>query len=94
MVLWHLPFAISGQDTDLSKGILSFSPKLRSPFILPVLIPNIFGSISSTPLSNGQSTYTLTLTVGKLSLNLLAVNTVKYPGSVNLTAGQSVQWTG
>ncbi|CAF2576069.1 unnamed protein product [Rotaria sp. Silwood2] len=35
MVLWHLPFAITGQYTDLSKGILLFSPKLRSPFILP-----------------------------------------------------------
>jgi non-lysosomal glucosylceramidase len=94
MVLWHLPFAISGQYTDLAKGILSFSPKLRSPFILPVLIPNVFGSISSTPLLNGQSTYTFTLTVGKLSLNVLAVDSVRYSGSVNLTAGQSVQWTG
>jgi non-lysosomal glucosylceramidase len=94
MVLWHLPFAISGQYTDLAKGILSFSPKLRSPFILPVLIPNVFGSISSTPLLNGQSTYTFTLTVGKLSLNVLAVDSVRYSGSVNVTAGQSVQWTG
>ncbi|CAF0731261.1 unnamed protein product [Adineta steineri] len=94
MVLWHLPFALSGQYTDLAKGILLFSPKLRSPFILPVLIPNIFGTISSTPLLNGQSTYTFTLTIGKLSLNTLAINNAKYPSTVNLIAGQSIQWSG
>ncbi|CAF2079577.1 unnamed protein product [Rotaria magnacalcarata] len=94
MVLWHLPFAIAGQYTDLSRGILLFSPKLRSPFTLPALIPNTLGSISATPLLNGQSSYTFSLTVGSLSLNILAINNVKYPGSINLTAGQSVQWIG
>ncbi|CAF4796443.1 unnamed protein product [Rotaria sp. Silwood1] len=94
MVLWHLPFAITGQYTDLSKGILLFSPKLRSPFILPVLIPNTLGSISSTPLLNGQTSYTFALAIGNLSLNILAINNVKYPGSIHLTAGQSVQWIG
>jgi hypothetical protein len=84
MVLWHLPFAFSGQYTDLSTGVLSFEPKLRAPFILPVLIPNTFGSISASPLSNGQTSYTLTL----------SINDVKYPGSVKITAGQSVQWSG
>jgi non-lysosomal glucosylceramidase len=94
MVLWHLPFAFSGQYTDLAKGILLFSPKLRAPFSLPVLIPTVFGSISATPLSNDQTSYTLTLAVGNLTLNQLAVNNVNYPGSVKLTAGQSVQWSG
>ncbi|CAF5059806.1 unnamed protein product, partial [Rotaria sp. Silwood1] len=94
MVLWHLPFAITGQYTDLTKGILLFSPKLQSPFLLPVLIPNTFGSISATPLLNGQSSYTFTLAIGNLSLNILAINNVKYPGSIHLTAGQSVQWIG
>ncbi|CAF3641209.1 unnamed protein product [Rotaria socialis] len=94
MVLWHLPFAITGQYTDLSRGILLFSPKLRPPFILPALIPNTLGSISATPLLNGQSSYTFSLTIGSLSLNILAINNVKHPGSVNLTAGQSVQWIG
>jgi non-lysosomal glucosylceramidase len=94
MVLWHIPFAISGQYTDLSKGILLFAPKIRSPFILPVLIPNTFGSISASPLSNGQTSYTLSLTVGNLALNQLAINGVQYPGSVNLTPGQSVHWRG
>ena len=94
MVLWHLPFAFTGQYTDLTNGTLLFSPKLRPPFTLPVLIPKIFGSISATLLPNGKSSYTLTLAIGNLSLNLLAVNNVKYPGSVHLTAGQSVQWIG
>jgi hypothetical protein len=94
MVLWHLPFALSGQYTDLSKGILTFAPKLRSPFILPILIPNTFGSISATPMVNGQSSYTLTLFMGDLSLGELSVNNIQYPGSVNITAGQTVQWSG
>ena len=72
MVLWHLPFAISGQYTDLNKGVLLFSPKLQSPFILPVLIPNMLGSISAISLSSGHSAYTLTLVVGNLTLNQLA----------------------
>jgi non-lysosomal glucosylceramidase len=94
MVLWHLPFAVSGQYTDLPKGVLEFSPKLQPPFTLPVLIPNTFGSISATPLSNGQTSYTLTLVIGNLSLNELAINNVKYPGSVKITAGESVHWSG
>jgi len=94
MVLWHLVFAFSGQYTDLSTGILSFAPKLRAPFILPVLIPNTLGSISASRVSNGETSYTLSLIVGNLSLNQLAVNDVKYPGSVKITAGQSVQWSG
>lgn len=94
MVLWHLPFAISRQYIDLSQGILSFSPNLRPPFTLPVLIPNILGSISATPLLNDQSSYTFTLAVGHLSLNRLAINNVAYPGSVSLIAGQSIQWIG
>jgi hypothetical protein len=94
MVLWHLPFAISGQYTDLAKGVLLFSPKLRAPYTLPILIPNTFGSISAIPLSDDQSSFTLTLTIGSLSLNELAINNVKYPGSVKLIAGQSVQWSG
>jgi hypothetical protein len=76
MVLWHLPFALSGQYTDLSKGIFTFSPKLRSPFILPILIPNTFGSISATSIADGQSSYILTLLIGNLSLNELSVNDV------------------
>ncbi len=73
---------------------LWFSPKQRAPFILSVLTPNTFGSISTNRLSNGQTSYTLTLSVGSLSLNQLAINGVQYPGSVKLTAGQSVKWSG
>ena len=94
MVLWHLPFAISGQYTDLSKGLLLFAPKIRSPFLLPFLIPNTLGSISASPLTNGQTSYTLKLAVGNLSLTQLAVDNVQYPGSVQLSAGQSVEWSG
>ena len=94
MVLWHLPFAFSGQYTDLSKGVLTFAPKIRSPFILPVLIPNILGSISATPSSQGETSYTLSISVGTVAINTLAVDGVQYPGSVSLSPGQSVSWTG
>ena len=94
MVLWHLPFAYSGQYVDLSRGILTFSPKLRPPYTLPVLIPNTFGSISATPAPLGQTSFTLTLTIGSLTLNTLAVNNISYPSPVHLSAGQSVNWIG
>jgi non-lysosomal glucosylceramidase len=94
MVLWHLPFAFSGQYANLPTGVLSFEPKLKAPYVLPLLIPNTHGWISATPVSNGQTSYTLTLITGNLSLNELSVSDVKYPGSVKITAGQSVQWSG
>lgn len=94
MVLWHLVFAFSGQYTDLPTGVLSFKPKLQAPFVLPVLIPNTLGSISATPLSNSQISYTLSLISGNLSLKQLSINNVNYPGSVQITAGKSVQWSG
>jgi len=93
MVLWHLPFALSGQYADLSKGILTFTPKVRSPFILPVLLPNTFGSIGTTRSTTDQKLiFTFTLIIGNLNLGELSVNNIQYPGTVNLTAGQSVQW--
>jgi len=94
MVLWHLPFALSGQYTNLPKGVLSFSPKIPTPFVLPVLIPKTLGSISGTQLANGQTSYSLTLSLGSLSLNELSVNDVKYPGSVTISAGQTIHWSG
>lgn len=94
MVLWHLPFAFSGQYVDLPNGILKFSPKRRTPFMLPVLIPNILGTISSTSTSDGRTQYSLSLSVGSLSLNTLAIDEVTYPGKVNLSAGQTISWLG
>ena len=94
MVLWHLPFAFSGQYADLSKGVLLFAPKIRAPFSLPVLLPKILGSVSGVPQESGKIAYTLTLSLGSLSLNELSVNGVQYPGNVSILAGQSVQWLG
>ena len=94
MVFWHLPFALSGQYVDLSNGTLTFSPVLSIPYALPVLIPNIFGSLSVISSLNDNRLFTLSLSIGSLSLNTLAVYNVVYPGSVHLTAGQSVQWVG
>ncbi|CAF1672410.1 unnamed protein product [Adineta ricciae] len=94
IVFWHLPFALSGQYVDLSNGTLTFSPALSVPYTLPVLIPNLFGSLSVIASSNDNRLFTLSLSIGNLSLNTLAVYNVVYPGSVHLTAGQSVQWAG
>lgn len=94
MVLWHLPFAISGQRVDLSQKSLFFSPKVKAPYTLPVLIPKIFASLTASSISAEQSLYTFTLLIGNLSLDVLAVNDVNYPGTVNLVAGQSVHWIG
>ncbi|UJR11626.1 hypothetical protein I4U23_015807 [Adineta vaga] len=93
MVFWHLPFALSGQYVDLSNGILTFSPKLSIPYRIPVLIPKTLGSLSVISMSNGQRSFTFTLSIGNLSLNVLSVDNSTYPGSVDLKAGQSVHWT-
>ena len=39
MVMWHIPFALSGQHWDASTLTLTFKPKLSAPFSLPVLVP-------------------------------------------------------
>ena len=89
LVAWHIPLAISGQQANLPNGTLSFAPKLKAPYSLPVVLPGVFGSLSSP--STGR--YALRLTVGALTLTSLSVDGNTAPGPVHLTADSGpVQW--
>ena len=151
MVCWHLLFALSGQDANLSPSLpssssspspssvsslagagedegalntnsigssssssssssrrrgssdggasLTFAPKMPCPYTLPVLLPNIAGTLSCKKGSGGGSCHgtnslSLGLTVGKLALPSkgLVVSGSAYAGAVDLTAGQEVSW--
>jgi len=88
MVLWHIPFALSGQQYSAPNASLTFSPKIAAPYQFPVLIPKVFGFIRTSQ----DGTHTLQLLMGSLELDNLAVNDDAYPSRVSLQAGQSVSW--
>lgn len=86
MVAWHIPIAISGQQADLPKRSLTFSPKVKPPFVLPVFMPGVLGTLTAT--SGGS--YTLALTVGQLDLDVVADQVV--PGKVHVAVDKPVTW--
>jgi len=88
MVMWHIPFALSGQLYSAPKKQLFFDPKFTGDYRLPVLIPNIFGFISKT-----GNTFKLEITSGKITLQQLSVAGRMYPKTpITLQTGQFVQW--
>ena len=89
MVAWHIPLAISGQQAHLPNGSLTFAPKVKAPYKLPVMLPGVLGVLSSP----AQGTYSMGLTVGELCLSLLEVDGKAAPGLVRLVAGgPAVEW--
>ena len=88
MVAWHIPIAISGQQAELHKGSLTFAPKVKPPYVLPVFMPGVLGTLTAT--ASGE--YTLALTVGELDLDVLAVGGKATPGKVHVAVGKPVSW--
>ena len=88
MVAWHIPIAISGQQAALHNGSLTFAPKVKPPFVLPVFMPGVLGSLSAT----AGGSYTLALTVGELELDVLAVAGKAAPGRVRVAVGKPITW--
>jgi len=93
MTAWHIPLALSGQKANLPEGTLSFDPKLKAPWKLPVFLAGVTGSISS---SEG-SCVVLELRVGTLQLKSLQVSNHPcqvpgHKGPVKLQAGKPVTW--
>lgn len=78
MVLWHLPLALSGQLTDLSREgrrSLTFDPKLACPFRLPFYLPRVLGWLECSVKRN----VTLSVTSGTgITLDWLSVAGVPY----------------
>ena len=97
MVLWHTPFAVSGQTYFAPNGTLSFAPRLQPPYTLPVLIPNVLGTLQAGAPDAGSDMvqYVLSITAGtgEVTLRSLQVNGCS-AGNVPLTAarGKSFSW--
>lgn len=89
---WYLPYALSGQDTDIAHGSLTFAPLFPVPYAVPVLLPGTTGTLTA---SAGPATkYTLTLAFGQLSLPAggLVVSGKAYPAAFAIGPGESVSW--
>lgn len=56
MTMWHTVGALSGQLYDAPAGNLSFMPRLRAPFTLPVLLP---GSVLTLAQKRARGPFTL-----------------------------------
>ena len=70
MVLWHLPFALSGQTwSGLNGGTLSFAPKVPAPFKVTWMVPGAAGIFSSV----GGKEYELVATMGSVAVSHLTV---------------------
>jgi hypothetical protein len=87
---YHLLNAITGQQTNIPGGKLSFAPKVPCPYVLPVLLAGTTGTLTCS----GSGTYTVTLAFGSLQLPAggLSVSGAVYPAQVALGPGLSVTW--
>jgi len=56
MTMWHTLGALAGQFYDAPAGNLSFAPRLRPPYTLPVLLP---GSVLTLSQQRAQGPFTL-----------------------------------
>ena len=90
LVNFYLLPALSGQQTDLPHGSLTFDPVYAPPYSLPVLLQGVEGPLTCA----AAGTRTVALALGRLQLPAggLAVAGVPYPHAVALGAGQSVSW--
>jgi len=93
MVLWHIPFSLSGQTAYMMAGVLTFAPVVSVPYSLPVLLPTVLGTLAAVYAESGIVRYTLSLVFGSLSVKILRVSSSTVEGGVTLTAGQQVTWT-
>ena len=86
---WLLP-ALSGQQTDLSAGALSFAPALPCPMRLPALSAGLEGVISC----DAAGAFTLSVAFGSLELPAggLSANGRACAAPVSLGPGDSVSW--
>ena len=82
----------SGQHVDLTAGKLTLAPKFKAPYVVPVLLSGVEGSLTSD--QDGE--YTLNIAFGKLTLPAggLVADGIPYMQRVELAAGDSISWGG
>ena len=72
---------------DMLQASLTFEPNLPCPYVLPVLVTGAVGTLSCD-----AGKFTLKVTLGRLDLAILAVDSSAHPGAVALAAGKAVTW--
>ena len=87
--LYLLPL-LSGQKADLSHGRLSLSPYFAAPYVLPVLLAGVEGSIASD--AKGQFTLNIAFGTLKLPAGGLSVDGVAYTKAVDMKGGDVISW--
>jgi len=87
---YYLIYALSGQQTNIPAGKLTFAPLYAPPYTLPWAFMGTEGSLAVS----SAGVRTLTVAFGSLVLPAggLIVSGTPYPNAVSLGAGQSVSW--
>jgi hypothetical protein len=88
---YYLLPALTGQQTDVVGGTLTFAPRYPCPYTLPLLLAGTTGTVTCA----GTAAFTVAVAFGTLSLPAggLTISGSTYPGgAVTLAAGQSVTW--
>ena len=90
--MFVLCIALSGQDIDVNARNVTFAPKIKPPFKLPVMIPTVWGSIQSEIIGTDLQ-YTLSLEYGELEFVTLTAGGCPYQGNEKAVGvGNPVQW--
>jgi|EP01043_Picozoa_sp_COSAG02_P005690 hypothetical protein len=89
-VMWHIPFALTGQHWDAPSASLSFAPKLSAPFSLPVFIPG--STLLLTAHANGGGTLSLVAGTAVLLKTVVVGNSTAADLPKTLALGDSVEW--
>lgn len=95
MVLWHIPFAVSGQYFSAPNATLIFDPKFRCPYKISFLTPFAIGTLKCVPIKRGglkTSKFEILSTSGDLHLQHLEVSGIPYPTEVTLEKGKVITW--
>ena len=102
MVMWHTPFALSGQYFSAPNATLTFNPKLRCPFKLPFYTPYAVGWLhvgyvkgkqGKTKKQKNKKKFQILSTSGELVLRKLEVDGVPYPRkTITVKEGKTLTW--
>ena len=95
MVLWHIPFAISGQLFSAPNATLIFDPKFSCPYKVSFYTPYAIGTLECAVINRGGTLtkkFEIMSTSGDLSLRYLEVSGSPYPSEVKLTQGNLITW--
>ena len=96
MVLWHIPFAISGQSFSAQESKLSFEPKLCCPYNVPFQTSFASGTLQCTFVhkrNQNKMRFQILSTSSSVFLKQLAVSGFRYSSSaLTLKQDEVLTW--